>query len=322
MLKKFSIRKIMVTTFSLLAVFLIYLIPNSNHGLNSKIKESLEYVNDNALTSPIYLLNNRGLLGRSEIAVSTDEKNIENRAKELLEALIIEGSGESKIPNGFQSIIPSNTKILSIKYENEVLKVDFSKELLNVSENKEEKVIESIVYTLTSIDGVDNIIIYVEGDILNKLPQTKKNLPSTLNRSFGINKEYNISSLKDINQVTIYYLDEYNDKTYYVPVTKYVNDNREKIEIIIDELSSTSLYNTNLMSYLNSNVELIEASNEDDILNLSFNNYIFDDVNEQSILEEVIYTICLSVNDNYDVKEVVFTADDQEIYKSVLKTIE
>ncbi len=322
MLKKISIRKIIVTTSSLIAIFLIYLIPNNNYGLTNKIKENLEYVNENVLTSPIYLLNNHDLLARSSIAVSSSETDIESRAKELLEALIIEGSGESKIPNGFKSIIPSNTQILSIKYENDVLKVDFSDSLLEVSKDKEEKVIEAIVYTLTSIKGVDRIIIYVNGDILSKLPQSKINLPSTLNRDFGINKEYDINSLKNINQVTVYYVDEYNDQTYYVPITKYLNDDREKIQIIVDELSSTSLYHTDLMSFLNSNTELLEASNENDILNLKFNSYIFDDIDEQSILEEVIYTISLSVSDNYDVKEVIFTVDDKEIYKSVLKTIE
>lgn len=322
MLKKISIRKIIVTTSSLIAIFLIYLIPNNNYGLTNKIKENLEYVNENVLTSPIYLLNNHDLLARSSIAVSSSETDIESRAKELLEALIIEGSGESKIPNGFKSIIPSNTQILSIKYENDVLKVDFSDSLLEVSKDKEEKVIEAIVYTLTSIKGVDRIIIYVNGDILSKLPQSKINLPSTLNRDFGINKEYDINSLKNINQVTVYYVDEYNNQTYYVPITKYLNDDREKIQIIVDELSSTSLYHTDLMSFLNSNTELLEASNENDILNLKFNSYIFDDIDEQSILEEVIYTISLSVSDNYDVKEVIFTVDDKEIYKSVLKTIE
>ena len=67
----------------------------------------------------------------------------------------------------------------------------------------EEKVVEAIVYTLTSINGVNKVIIYVDGNILTKLPQTKINLPSTLDRSFGINKEYDINSIKDIKQVTI-----------------------------------------------------------------------------------------------------------------------
>ena len=39
-------------------------------------------------------------------------------------------------------------------------------------------------------------------------------------------------------------------------------------------------------------------------------------------MEEVIYTICLSVGDNYDVDEVIFMVGDAEITKSVIKTLE
>ena len=42
----------------------------------------------------------------------------------------------------------------------------------------------------------------------------------------------------------------------------------------------------------------------------------------KNILEEVIYSISLSAFDNYDIKEVIFEVNNEEIYKSVLKTIE
>ena len=178
------------------------------------------------------------------------------------------------------------------------------------------------MYTLTSIENVKMVIIYVEGDILTKLPKTGINLPSTLDRSYGINKEYDLQSYKNVNQVTIYYVGKYNDDTYYIPVTKYLNDDRDKIKIIVDELASSSLYTTNLMSFLNSNTKLLATEQEVDSMFLTFNSYIFSDMSERNVLEEVIYTISLSVGDNYDVKEVVFEVEDQEIYKSVIKTIE
>ena len=105
-------------------------------------------------------------------------------------------------------------------------------------------------------------------------------------------------------------------------MTKYLNDNRDKIKIIIDELTSTNTYNTNLLSYLNSNTEILAIEEQPDILELTFNSYIFSDVESKDILEEVIYTICLSVKDNYDVSEVVIKSEDEEIYQAVLKEIE
>ena len=285
------------------------------------INQELEYVDKSVITDNIYLEDSNGYLGRATVALTSNETDIESRTKELLEVLIKDGAGESKIPNGFKSLIPSDTKILSIKFEDEVLKVNLSKELLDVDADKEERIIEAIVYTLTNIEGVDKIILYVEGDILNKLPKSKINLPSTLDKSFGINKEYNITKPKDINQVTVYYVSKFNDNYYYVPVTKYINDDREKIRIVIDELTGSTNYNSNLMSFLDSNTKLISVNNSDNIMELEFNNSILNNLNTNEILEEVIYTISLSIDDNYDVDEVVFSVEDEQIYKSVLKEV-
>lgn len=322
MLKKISIRKLIISFSALFTLFLIYLIPNNENDKNKleDIPQELEYVNNDLVTSSVFLLDSYNMLGKTEVPVSS--KDIESLAKELLEVLINGGANEDRIPSGFKSVLPSDTKILSLKYDKDLIKVDFSKELLNTSKEMEEKVVEAIIYTLTSINGVNKVIIYVDGNILTKLPQTKINLPSTLDRSFGINKEYDINSIKDINQVTIYYVNKNNDNYYYVPVTKYLNDDRDKIKIVIDELSGNSIYNTNLMSFLNSNAELISSEKKDDLMHLNFNEYIFSDIEEKNILEEVIYTISLSVCDNYEVKGVVFNVENEEIYKTVLKTIE
>ena len=320
MLKKMSIKKILVSTSALFALFLVYLIPKKEVITLDNVKQELEYVDKSAITENIYLEDSNNYLGRTLVVVNSN--SIEEKAKELLEVLIKDGSGESKIPNGFKSLLPSDTKILSIKYVDNVLKVDLSKELLDVNEENEEKIIEAIVYTLTSIDGVDKIILYVEGNILTKLPKTKINLPSTLDRSFGINKEYNITKPKDISNVTVYYVSKFNDNYYYVPVTKYVNDDREKIRIVIDELTSNTNYNSNLMSFLDSNTKLISVNNSDNIIELEFNNSIINNLNTNEILEEVLYTISLSISDNYNVDEVVFSVENEQLYKSVLKEIE
>ena len=319
MLKRKMIRKIIIASSALFALLLIYLIPNSQDD-KLDINQNLEYVNLEVVTNSIYLIDNYNYLGKAEVVVNST--STEEKVKELVEILISGGEGENKIPNGFKSILPSETKILSVKYEEGLIKIDFSKELLNINKDLEEKMIEAIIYTVTSVDEVEKLIIYVEGDILTKLPQTKINLPSTLDRNFGINKTYDFTKTDDINQVTIYYLNKHNDNYYYVPVTKYLNDNRDKIRIIIDELTSTNAYNTNLLSYLNSNTEILAIEEQPDILELTFNSYIFSDVDSKDILEEVIYTICLSVKDNYDVSEVVIKNENEEIYQAVLKEIE
>jgi Spore germination protein len=321
MLKRMTIKKLLITTSAIFALFLVYLIPKETTYDLSDLKQNLKYVNSNVVTNEIYLLNKNNLLAKTKVSVSSPE-DPEKRSLELLEYLIIESKKSSKLPNGFKAFLPEGTEVKSVKWENDVLKVDFSEKILDINKNLEEKMVEGIVYTLTTIENVENIIIYVEGTILTKLPKNRINLPSTLNRSLGINKEYRISSYKNVNKVTVYYLDTFNDETYYVPVTKYVNDEREKIDIIIEELSGNSSYNTNLMSYLNSNTRLMSYSKQDDTMNLVFNQYILDDIDERKILEEVVYTISLSVKENYDVKAVSFMIGEDEVYKSVFKNIE
>ncbi len=76
------------------------------------------------------------------------------------------------------------------------------------------------------------------------------------------------------------------------------------------------------MSFLNEEAKLVSNNLNENTLNLEFNDYLFDDINKKEVLEEVIYTICLSAYDNYDVKEVVLSVNNQEIYKTTSKSLE
>lgn len=318
MLKKIYTKKLLVCAVALFAILLIYIIPEDNDKLS--VKEEVNYVNKDIQTSTIFLLDSNNYLASAKIVTTKD--TIEEKAKELLQALIIDSNMQDNIPNGFKAVLPSNTQILSLTYKDNVIKVDFSKELMNTNIDQEEKIIEAIVYTLTTIEDVDYVIIYMEGEILTTLPQSKITLPSTLDRSFGINKEYDIDNKQNINKTTIYYISEFNGNEYYVPVTKVNNDDRNKIEIIIDELSSSNVYKPNLMSYLNNNAELLSVVENEEEIVVNFNSAIFNDINNKEILEEVIYTISMSISDNYDVNTVIFNVEDEEICKSVLKSIE
>lgn len=313
MLKRQIIKKITISSALLFSVLLLCVIPNKK---NEGIKQQLEYIED-LNKENIYLLDSKNYLARTSVVI--DNQDIELKAKEILNILIKDSSEENKVPSGFKGIIPSSTEILSIEYKDKLIKVNFNKNLLDVKKEYEEKIIEAIVYSLTSIEKIEKVIIYVEGDILTKLPKTKINLPSTLDRSYGINKEYNLNNYKDVSKVTIYYLNSYNDDYYYVPVTKYLNDDREKMDIVIEELANTS---NNLYSFLNSNTNLLDIKEEDRKLYLTFNEFIFDNYDERNILEEVKNSISLTAKENYDIDEVIFKYENKQICKSVIKTIE
>lgn len=317
MLKRRIIKRILISTGALFALLLIYLIPTNSNDINIPMSNE---VSIEVKKSIIYLLDNNNMLGRT--SVITDNDDVIERTKELLEILIHDGKGESKIPNGFKSFIPSETVINGITFNNGILEIDFNDAILDIDEYLEDSMIEAIVYTLTELEGVDGVVITINGATLINLPFSKSLLPNMLTRKYGINKKYNLTSLDNIKNITEYYISKFNDNYYYVPVTKYVNDERDKIKIIIEDLTTSNMYMTDLMSYINSNTKLLETNIDNNIMELTFNSYILNDFDKKDILEEVIETISLSVKDNYNVDEVIFYVDNEEICKSVLKTIE
>ncbi|HIS11944.1 MAG TPA: GerMN domain-containing protein, partial [Candidatus Onthocola stercoravium] len=243
MLKKMSIRKIIISTFTLFILLIIYLIPSNDENEIELKNSGVEYTYSNNL-NPIYLLDSNDYVARTSIKTCACD-GVE-RAKDLLEGLIIDGKKSNIIPNGFKSIIPPETQILDLQLQEGTLTINFSKELLDINEKYEEKMLEAIIYTLTSIESIDNVIIQVEGEPLTKLPQSGKQLPTVLDKSYGINKIYELTSTKDITSYTTYYVSTYNDNYYYVPVTKYINnENQDKIKVIIEEMSSAPIYESN-----------------------------------------------------------------------------
>lgn len=314
MLKIISFRIGFVIIVTLFLLLMVYIIPSENkYSLELLKKQQLEYVNFSNKGEAIYLLDNNDYIAKANIVISSKAKTIEAKAKELLEALVVGSRNENILPNGFRTIIPANTEILDVKYTNGLIEVNFSKQLLDIKEAYEEKMIEAIVYTLTSINGVNKVMISVEGKLLTKLPKTNTVLLGTLDKKFGINKVYDLDSISDVTSVTVYYINKYKDQPYYIPVTKYVNDKKDKIKIIIDELASGPIYEPNLMSFLNSKAKLLNYELQNNQLILNFNDYIYADMNSKNILEEVSYCIALSVFDNYDVDTVIFNVNEERV---------
>ena len=304
-------KKILVASSLLVVLFMLYLIPTKKEV--EFAETNLEYVYPNDLET-VYLLDSNDYVARVLISASND--SIISKATSLIDALIIGGKKENVIPNGFRSIIPSGTKVIDIELEDGVLVINFSKDILDIDKKYEDKMIESLTYTLTSINGIDSIKLLVDGKELKKLPNSNKLLPTFLDKSYGINKIYEITNVGNIDSYTVYFVNSVNDSKYYIPVTKYINDNKQdKIRIIIDELATSFTYQSNLNSFLNENAKLLNYEVIDKQIKLNFNDMIFSDITNNDILEEVVYTICLSINDSIDIDSVVFMANDKEMLR-------
>lgn len=304
MIKRSSIRRICIATLTLFILLIIYLFPS---GKNVTY-EHLSYIQKEEM--PIFLIDSSNYVARCTI--SKESTTIIDEVKEKIEALTKNTKKSTYIRDGFKSIIPENTKLLDATLEDGILTLNFSKELLNVVHSEEEKMIEAIVYSLTEIKDIKKIKILVEGEKLLKLPNSNKSLPDYLDKSFGINKLYLLDSIKDTSKTTIYYLSKNKDYYYYVPVTKVSNEKLERVEIIIKELQTTPIYHTNLISYLTASANMTSYELLENTISLSFDNYLIANMKEEQILEEVKYSIALSLRDTYGINEVIFNIPDNE----------
>lgn len=309
MLFKRISKKLLVATIALIVIALVYFFPN---GSDPEVYEqNIEYIEANK--NPIYLKDNNNYIARTDIIMK--ETETEEKVKEIIESLTINSSKKDYIPNGFSALIPQGTKVLSLDFDGTLLKINFDSNFKSVSLEDEEAVIEAIVYSLTEINSIKKIMIFVDGELLTRLPNSNKKLPHYLTRDYGINKIYDLNTLADCTITTIYYLSKFNEQYYYVPVTTFSNNPNNKIEIVINNLKGNSIYNPNLLSYMVNSVELLSYELEEEKASLNFNSYIFDNFDDKTISEEVKYTILLSLKDSMGIEEVVLKVNDEEIDK-------
>lgn len=297
MLLRRALRKIFITTltaFILITFYTISSINNKEKVLKTNLE--IEYITGIG-TNNIYLLDKNNYLVKTKIIIESKEK------KEQIKIILnnLNKRNNSKYPKDLSGTINEDIRVLSINYDEGYVTIDFNNKF-NKSKNKE-KMVESIVYSIMDLKDVKGVIITVNGDMLDGFNKV-------LDKNIGINKKYDIKKRDNIQKIVIYYLEDINDTRYYVPVTRYLNDDRDKIKIIVEELASSYIYEPNLMSFLNSNTKLIDYKEQENVMSLNFNTAIFDKNNK--VVEEVKYTLAYSIFDNYDVNEVLINVSGKK----------
>ena len=312
MIRRRAIRKIFITTLSLFIILTVSTITNFKDTLSVNVQlEDVTNLTNNIINIEkkknkykIYLLNDKGYLVRKNIFI--DSNNITDSIRKVINYLKI--NNDEKYSSNFIGTIPSTCILNDLLYDEGYVTLNFSKSFLD--NNNIDICVSSIVYSIYALGDVEGITILVDDSYLDGYPKIIK-------KDIDINKESFLTSREDITKVVIYYLMNDNFEYYYVPVTKYLNDSRDKINIIVDQLASNTSYD--LVSLVNSNIELINSYEENDMMVLNFNNYLFDSDNK--VLEEVLYCISYSVFDNYDVDMVMVEVDGKNIYSIDRKSL-
>lgn len=297
MLRERILRKIFLTTF---IVFLLFVI--SSFTINSNISNiKVEYTSN---FTNIYLLNENNYLQEVSIVINDD-------IEESINIIFNNLKNNNHNYYGLKGLIPKDAKINHLKIEDNILSIDFNQELLNVNSEKEEKIIESIIYSFLNLKGINGLRISIMNVPLTELPHSHISLDEILTKKFGINKQYYLNKLSDVQKVILYYYNHDNGNNYYIPITKYINSKDDKVKIIIDNLKNNYLSETNLMSYINDKVNLENYEYQNSMLTLSF--ISLSDLVPYDIKEEVIYTLASSIFDSTEIKKIIFKDNDHII---------
>lgn len=290
MIKK--IFQITLFIFIIVSGFTISNITNNNVLRTNLEIEDISHVN----TSKIYFLNHNNLL----VGVDTfiNGNNSLEKAKSIIEYLKDDNNNNNN-NNKLKGYLNSKVKILNISLSEGLLEIDFSKELLD-SKYDLEIVKTGLVYSLVELSDISSVLITIDG-------QYMKGFTKAFDKNIGINKEYLLDSRKDILKVVIYYLDD--TLNNYIPVTKYLNDNKDKIEVIIRELKEEN--DKRFVSLLDEKVILLDYKEIENVMFLNFNDSF---INNNSEVQDKLYKmISYAVFDNYDVGMVMFEVNGKAL---------
>ena len=298
MLRRKALRRIFISTLVFFIVFILYGVSKTNINTDDRKKHVKE--------SYIYTINNDNYV--SEVSIYVDKKlSLEDTIKQKLETMIKENNRNILLPSYFKPILPENTKVENIVIEDNIVKIYFSKELLNIDKDQSEKMIEALIYTVTD-DYILGIEIYADGKMLKYVPKTSKKLKKVLTKNYGINKTYEVNSTNDIVKIVMNYYGKDNNKYYSIPVTKYISSNKNKLELIVSEYNK----NNNLISFIdNINILNYKLNNKNLIINL-------DKKISSSDSEAFIKTLF----DNYNINKVIIYNNNKKIIEKNKKDIE
>ena len=249
----------------ILGVVSINIINNlNNRSLNSEFIYDMSEKN----YKRVYLLDESNTLVPLTIEISKKE----NLVDEIY--TVVSNLRDLKI-EGFTNILGNDIKINKIEINDGILKIDFSKEFLDYNKDLEEKIIESLTWSVMEFDEINGLTISVEGELLKTMPLNGYVIPEVLDKSIGINKYSEmITRCNDCKDMVVVYSKVINEKEYYVPVTRLISE---------DDYTFVSAYNkqVSVLSGLNKIVELDKLDDvniEEDNMNINIDeSYLVED---------------------------------------------
>ncbi|MGF2617298.1 sporulation protein [Rossellomorea vietnamensis] len=263
---------------------------------------STEEAAENVMTE-LYLIDSDGYVVSQTLALPKTE----SVAKQALDYLVADGPVQNLLPNGFRPVLPAGTEI-SVNIKDGTAVADFSSEFQNYQPEDEMKILQSVTWTLTQFESVEKVELRVNGYELTEMPVNGTPIDEKgLSRKVGINVDTSgIADLTDTHPVTVYFVSQKDDNTYYVPVTKRVSNKVDnKVEAVVQQLIEGPGYQKNLLSDFTGVALLDEPSVKDDgQVTLNFNEAVYGSFEEKIVSEHFMNSLVLSLTEQEGIESV------------------
>ncbi len=194
---------------------------------------------------------------------------------------------------GLYPLFDSRLEIQSLELEDGVLSVSFNDYLYSNQDALD--ILEALTYVFTDYDDVQQLKLQIDGQNITYLPNSIIPL-NQLTKNLGLNNFEEASFLLHQSiPVMIYREKNIHDYLYYVPTILRINEN----DSLEDQVQT-------ILNHLNSQINLLSVSQEDNVLNIELDsNILLDNETIDHTLEELIVLSLTSLEGVDDVQILI-----------------
>ncbi|MDE5412395.1 GerMN domain-containing protein [Alkalihalobacterium chitinilyticum] len=262
------------------------------------------------VTRELYLIDQNGMV----VSKTFDLPKTQGVLRQSLEYLVDGGPVSNLLPSGFQAVLPAGTEVdVHFKEDERTAVADFSEEFKSYNPEQELQILQSITWTLTQFENVDKVQIRINGYDQETMPVGNTPIGEGYSRANGINLEKSeVADVVNSKGVTLYFLAQNGDNTYYVPVTRRVKNTDDSIKEVVNQLLAGPSIYSNLLTDIRNGAELLDSPKyENGVVTLNFNEAILNQMENTAISDEVLNLIVLSLTEQPGVEKVAIEVNGE-----------
>ncbi|WP_246031680.1 GerMN domain-containing protein [Salibacterium salarium] len=260
--------------------------------------------NTDTVERELYLLDEEGMVVPQTFELPKEEGVL----NQSLEYLVSEGPLTSMLPNGFQAVLPAGTEVDVHLTENGTAITDFSPEFRDYDPKHEQSILQAVTWTLTQFENVDDVSFQINGYEQETMPVNDTPIGESYSRENGINLENGqVSDMTGSDSVTIYFLSQNQDASYYVPVTRRIKGQEEGslLGAAMEELVKGPSPESSLYDVFREGTSLAdEVTIDGKTASLSFNEGLLTEQEGTAVSDEALHAIALSATEFEGIEEV------------------